>query len=104
MEQLVEKADKDNDGRVTVEEVIGFEDFDFIEDSFPMLTQLGYPSGAIGYLISGPEHYGPGRREREQELVARWLTALQELMDHPEYSNPTPSTTCSGTALEGLNF
>jgi len=102
IEQFEEKADKDQDGRVTVEEIIGFEDFDFVEDSFPMITALGYPGGAFSYLISGG-YDGPGRREREREVVAAWLTTLQELMDQPEYSLPTPSTSCSGTELEGLS-
>merc|ERR1712180_539575 len=102
IEQFEEKADKDQDGRVTVEEIIGFEDFDFVEDSFPMITALGYPGGAFSYLISGG-YDGPGRREREREVVASWLTTLQELMDQSEYSLPTPSTSCSGTALEGLS-
>merc|ERR1712002_1228260 len=101
IEQFEEKADKDQDGRVTVEEIIGFEDFDFVEDSFPMITALGYPGGAFSYLISGG-YDGPGRRERERDVVAAWLTTLQELMDQPEYSLPTPSTSCSGTAQEGL--
>merc|ERR1711962_1268981 len=59
IEQFEEKADKDQDGRVTVEEIIGFEDFDFVEDSFPMITVLGYPGGAFSYLISG-RYDGPG--------------------------------------------
>merc|ERR1712180_258237 len=104
IEQFEEKADKDQDGRVTVEEIIGFEDFDFVEDSFPMITALGYPNGPVSYLISGG-YAGPGgRRERQEERVAVWLRALQELMEQPEYSLPKPSTTCSGTELEGINF
>merc|ERR1712002_1175326 len=102
IEQFEEKADKDQDGRVTVEEIIGFEDFDFVEDSFHMMNALGYRDGAFSYLISGG-YDGPGRRERERDVVAAWLTTLQELMDQPEYSLPTPSTSCSGTAQEGLN-
>merc|ERR1712002_137707 len=104
IEQFEEKADKDQDGRVTVEEIIGFEDFDFVEDSFPMMNALGYPDGAFYYLIDGPRYGGPGRRERQEERVAVWLRALQELMEQPEYSLPKPSTTCSGTELEGINF
>jgi len=104
IEQFEEKADKDQDGRVTVEEIIGFEDFDFVEDSFPMMNALGYPDGAFYYLIDGPRYGGPGRREREEERVAVWLRALQELMEQPEYSVPKPSTTCPGTELEGINF
>merc|ERR1712080_248106 len=101
MEQIEEKADKDQDGKVTVEEIIGFEDFDFVEDIFPMLVTLGYPSGAI-YYLSG-EGDRPHRYERERDIVAAWLTTLQELMDQPEYSLPAPSTTCPGTPLEGLS-
>merc|ERR1712121_532276 len=104
IEQFEEKADKDQGGRVTVEEIIGFEDFDFVEDSFPMMNALGYPDGAFYYLIDGPRYGGPGRREREEERVAVWLRALQELMEQPEYSVPKPSTTCPGTELEGINF
>merc|ERR1712112_687546 len=105
IEQFEEKADKDQDGRVTVEEIIGFEDFDFVEDSFPMITALGYPNGAVSYLISGGGgRGGPGRYEREREVIAAWLTTLQELMDQPEYSLPTPSTSCTGTAIEGLKL
>merc|ERR1712243_56579 len=67
IEQFEEKAE-DQDGKVTVEEIIGFEDFDFVEDSFPMITALGYPDGAFHYLISGG-YAGPGSREREREVV-----------------------------------
>jgi len=41
MEEFVEKADTNQDGRVTLNEVIGFEDFNFIASSFETVKEFG---------------------------------------------------------------
>ena len=50
LKNLVKRADKDKDGEVTIEEILTFADFEFIEKSFLAVPQLGYP-GSIGYLV-----------------------------------------------------
>jgi len=92
MEQFVKRADKDKDGRATLEEILNFDDFDFIESSIPMMSQLGSPGGAMNYLA----HLGPWSRGREEyQVVAVWLNALQNLMERPEYSGDNLNT-CPG--------
>jgi len=94
MEQFVGRADKDDNGRVTVEEVIGFEDFDFKNEIVSIAPYLGAPR-EVFYLI--------GERARGDEgNLEVWLTALQQLLDHTEYTDPIPSTSCSGYKGLGL--
>lgn len=79
VQQFTEKADVDRDSRVTMEEVLAFDSFTFIEESIPVVVGLGSPSGALGYLINARRSYRPWSREGYEEFVAMWLTSLQVL-------------------------
>merc|ERR1712080_705591 len=92
MEQFVKRADKDEDGRVTLEEILNFDDFSFIESSLRMMSRLAAPGGAMYYLAD----LGPWSRGREYQALEGWLNALQELMVRPEYSTDSPTTQCPG--------
>ena len=97
LKNLVERADKDENGEVTIEEILTFPDFEFIEKSFLVVLELSYPHSSLGYLVcfffstadqilkekvgtgvqvSPSCRRGCGREEREA-LVAMWFTALQ---------------------------
>ena len=52
VKNLVERANKDEDGEVTIEEIVTFNDFEFIENAFPAVLELGEPGSSVGYLVS----------------------------------------------------
>ena len=45
----VERADKDN--KVTIEEILAFDDFEFLETVYPAVSELGGPGIRLGYLV-----------------------------------------------------
>ena len=52
VKNLVDRADKDEDGEVTIEEILTFNDFEFIEAAFPAVLELGDPGNSLHYLVS----------------------------------------------------
>jgi len=89
---FIHRADANGDSKVTIEEVLAFNDFDFIEDVVPTVLNLGYPQGSVLHL-----NYGRRRRTREEdeELTAIWLRALQNLMGKPNFTGGAAETSCS---------
>ena len=51
LKNLVERADRDQDGEVTIEEILTFDDFEFIESAFPAVLELGNNGGSLNYLV-----------------------------------------------------
>ena len=51
LKNLVERADRDKDEEVTIEEILAFDDFEFIESVFSVLPELASPGGIWGYLV-----------------------------------------------------
>ena len=51
LKNLVERADRDRDEEVTIEEILAFDDFEFIESVFPVVPELAYPGGSLDYLV-----------------------------------------------------
>ena len=47
----VERADKDKDNMVTIEEILAFDDFEFLETVYPAVSELGSPGIKLGYLV-----------------------------------------------------
>jgi hypothetical protein len=94
VKQFTEKADVNDDGEVTMEEVVNFNDFNFIAEKIPAFVDFGHPSGAFYHLI------GSGRRrsrQRSEEIAAIWLRGLQGLMENPVYySESGPTIQCPG--------
>ena len=77
VKNLVERADKDEDGEVTIEEILTFGDFEFIESTFKAVPFLVSPGTSMFYLVRGCGWVrGCGREEREA-VVAMWFNALQ---------------------------
>ena len=101
---FINRADDNKDSKVTIEEVITFNDFDFIEDVLQTVVDLGDPRGSLSHLIGGgPSSYRwevfsgcmwmflenhlvyiwhnyyfrRRTREEDEELVAMWFRALQ---------------------------
>ena len=79
LQAFVQEADVDKDTRVTVAEVVSFSNFQFMEEQQDVVVGLGEPRSAVTYLWGSHQRYGYGgyNRERSQETVAMWLTALQ---------------------------
>ena len=51
LKNLVERADKDEDGKVTIEEILTFGDFEFIESTFNVVPYLVNPDSSLTYLV-----------------------------------------------------
>ena len=51
LKNLVERADKDEDGEVTIEEILTFGDFEFIESTFNVVPYLVNPDSSLTYLV-----------------------------------------------------
>merc|ERR1712112_148445 len=92
---FIHRADVNGDSKVTIEEVLAFNDFDFIVDVVPTVWNLGYPQGSALHLVGAD--YGPRRRTREEdeELTAMWFRALQNLMGKPTFTGGAEETSCS---------
>ena len=48
----VERADKDKDNKVTVEEILEFDDFEFLDTEYMAVSELFYTLLSIDYLVS----------------------------------------------------
>ena len=51
LKNLVERADKDEDGEVTIEEILTFADFEFIESTIQVVPFLVSPGTSMFYLV-----------------------------------------------------
>ena len=52
VKNLVERADKDKDGKVTIEEILAFDDFEFVELAYNVFAELGNPGERLSYLVN----------------------------------------------------
>jgi len=84
MKNLVERADKDKDDKVEIEEILAFDDFEFVKLAYNVFAELGNPGERLSYLTGGRCWGGCGREESDA-LVATWLTALQNMMTHQTF-------------------
>ena len=50
----VERADKDKDNMVTIEEILAFDDFQFLDTEYLAVSELAYPLISIKYLVYLP--------------------------------------------------
>jgi len=92
---FINRANVNKDSKVTVEEVLTFNNFDFIEDVVATVVDLGVPSGSFSHLIGG-RSYRRRTREEDEELVAMWFRALQSLMEKATFTGGAPEPSCSG--------
>ena len=51
VKNLVERADKDKDDKVTIEEILAFDDFEFLETVWDAVLELGDPGNSFWYLV-----------------------------------------------------
>ena len=54
MKAHVERADKDKDNKVTIEEILAFDDFEFLDTEYLAVSELAYPLISIKYLVYLP--------------------------------------------------
>ena len=88
---FIAKADTNEDAKVTLEEIIEFSDFSFIDSSIPVVLRMGKPNdSAISYMGIIP--YG-WRDERDRAVVV-WLATLNTFINSPAYSAPAPVEQC----------
>ena len=57
VKNLVERADKDKDGKVTIEEILAFDDFEFVELAYNVFAELGNPGERLSYLVKKDRKY-----------------------------------------------
>ena len=51
VKNLAERADKDQNKEVSIEEILTFDDFEFIESALPVVLELGIPYNSVDYLV-----------------------------------------------------
>ena len=51
VKNLAERADKDQNKEVSIEEILTFDDFEFIESALPVVLELGIPYNSVEYLV-----------------------------------------------------
>ena len=51
MKAHVERADKDKDDKVTIEEILAFDDFEFLDTEYIAVSELFYALLSIKYLV-----------------------------------------------------
>ena len=51
MKNIVERADKDKNKEVSIEEILTFDDFEFIESALPVVLMMINPGGSLYYLV-----------------------------------------------------
>ena len=51
VKNLAERADKDQNKEVSIEEIVTFDDFEFIESALPVVMELGIPLQSAHYLV-----------------------------------------------------
>ena len=50
----VERADKDKDNMVTIDEILAFDDFEFLDTEYLAVSELFFPWISIKYLVCSP--------------------------------------------------
>jgi len=96
--QFFKQADIDKDEKTTLEEILNFDDWNWVDDMVITAVHIGYPSdnyGPVSYLAGEDLFYRHSmyRRNREKEIHEKLIEALGNLMDQPAYSSP-PSDVC----------
>ena len=90
---FIAKADTNEDAKVTLEEIIEFSDFSFIDSSIPVVLRMGKPNdSALSYMGIVP--YGHGWRDERDRAVVVWLATLNTFINSPAYSAPAPVGQC----------
>ena len=51
MKNIVERADKDKNKEVSIEEILTFDDFEFIESALPVVLMMINPGESLYYLV-----------------------------------------------------
>eukprot|EP00092_Neocalanus_flemingeri_P016178 GFUD01017510.1.p1 GENE.GFUD01017510.1~~GFUD01017510.1.p1 ORF type:complete len:614 (+),score=156.73 GFUD01017510.1:34-1875(+) len=81
---FIAKAHTNSNNKVTLEEIVKFADFSFIDSSISIAKSMGHMNVPAAEYISGGrnrEHgYGPGAR-------VDWLTTLNNFLDNPVYQS-----------------
>jgi len=83
---FIEQADANEDGKITLDEVVTFSDFGWIDESIDVAITMGYPSPALSYIIGSPSRYShqSWRHARDKAIVA-WLTTLNNVLDEKTF-------------------
>jgi len=94
--EFFKQADIDGDEKTTLEEILNFDDWNWVDDMVITAVHIGYPYdmyGAAVYLSGESIFYRHHQSNRPKEIHDKLLEALGNLMDQPAYSSP-PSDVC----------
>ena len=87
---FIARADTNEDGKVTLEEIVEFSDFSFIDSS--ILVAMNYANRPIAEYLSGSQY---GRHDSfpfsGHDVVAVWLATLKTFLDNPVYKSAPPT-------------
>merc|ERR1711864_13902 len=97
---ILKKADKDQDGKTTYEELMDIDDWDWVEEKmeeFAFLT-INIPYGVV-YKLGGDDVRGyrySQRRSREEgeQFIKVLLDALDVMLEQPAYHTQVTDSYC----------
>ena len=82
---FIRNVDSNEDSRVTLQEVLKFSDFDFLQTSSSVIHGLGSSlSGPAHYITKGNTYYN-----------AMWLAVLDSFMDNLSINSSSPTAQCT---------
>merc|ERR1712180_60490 len=94
--QFFKQADIDRDEKTTLEEILNFDDWNWVDEMVITAVHIGYPYdnyGPAAYLAGENMFNRHHQSNRPKEIHDKLLEALGNLMDLPAYSSP-PSDVC----------
>merc|ERR1712180_124071 len=94
--EFFKQADIDRDEKTTLEEILNFDDWNWVDDMVITAVHIGYPYdnyGPAAYLAGENIFNRHHQSNRPNEIHDKLLEALGNLMDLPAYSSP-PSDVC----------
>eukprot|EP00092_Neocalanus_flemingeri_P077519 GFUD01096286.1.p1 GENE.GFUD01096286.1~~GFUD01096286.1.p1 ORF type:complete len:535 (-),score=109.46 GFUD01096286.1:125-1507(-) len=96
VDRFITKANTNDDGKVTFEEIVKFADFPFIDSIIPIVALMGYPHvPTVQYLFGYYREYRYRLRhsltkDRDSVWVV-WLTTLNTFLASPVYQSAPPT-------------
>ena len=88
-DEALAKADSNIDGKITLDEIVKFSDFAFIEFIMDVAVHMGSPTSATEYLTGvGGHHFQP---DIQRFTPTIWLKTLNSLIGNPAYQSEPPT-------------
>merc|ERR1712179_821498 len=82
--QIVKRADSDADGSTGLDEILRFDDWEWLQSSLaPVVTNVGYPQYGLYFLLAGNDIRGHPFNQRGDnwDTISLWLNVLVSLLE-----------------------